>query len=219
MSSVVSIIVFILAVCRSNAGASSPEISRPFAVGPRSILRSIESDKAEKTDYAVQLNATSFDSVLKETRASYVIVGFFAHWSPACWNYKPQYEKVAKLFNGEDAVHPGIILMTRVDCALKINTDLCNNFSIVYFPKLLWGPSSKFVFGNWNPKLDKSEIRSIGNGRTAERLLSWINKQLNSSYSLDDKRITKMSSMFMQILPDPGQMMVYTKLRSNLYSF
>jgi thiol oxidase len=33
---------------------------------------------------------------------------------------QPQYEKVAKLFNGPDAVHPGIALMTRVDCALKV---------------------------------------------------------------------------------------------------
>ncbi|KAL0000150.1 hypothetical protein SO802_019752 [Lithocarpus litseifolius] len=38
---------------------------------------------------------------------------------PACRNYKPHYERVARLFNGPDAVHPGIILMTRVDCALK----------------------------------------------------------------------------------------------------
>jgi hypothetical protein len=33
---------------------------------------------------------------------------------------QPQYEKVAKLFNGPDAAHPGIILMTRVDCAMKV---------------------------------------------------------------------------------------------------
>ena len=33
---------------------------------------------------------------------------------------QPHYEKVARLFNGPDAVHPGIILMTRVDCALKV---------------------------------------------------------------------------------------------------
>lgn len=33
---------------------------------------------------------------------------------------QPHYEKVAKLFNGPDAVHPGIVLMTRVDCALKV---------------------------------------------------------------------------------------------------
>lgn len=33
---------------------------------------------------------------------------------------QPQYEKVAKLFNGPDAAHPGIILMARVDCAMKV---------------------------------------------------------------------------------------------------
>ncbi|GAB2236388.1 hypothetical protein Droror1_Dr00028195, partial [Drosera rotundifolia] len=38
---------------------------------------------------------------------------------PAYRNYKPHYEKVARLFNGPDAPHPGIILMARVDCALK----------------------------------------------------------------------------------------------------
>jgi thiol oxidase len=35
---------------------------------------------------------------------------------------QPHYEKVARLFNGADAVHPGIILLTRVDCALKVHT-------------------------------------------------------------------------------------------------
>lgn len=35
---------------------------------------------------------------------------------------QPHYEKVARLFNGPDAVHPGIILLTRVDCASKVST-------------------------------------------------------------------------------------------------
>lgn len=33
---------------------------------------------------------------------------------------QPHYEKVARLFTGPNAVHPGIILMTRVDCASKV---------------------------------------------------------------------------------------------------
>ncbi|GAB2219256.1 hypothetical protein Droror1_Dr00006889 [Drosera rotundifolia] len=48
------------------------------------------------------------------------IKGIYAR-CPACRNYKPYYEKVARLFNGPDAPHPGIILMARVDCALKRN--------------------------------------------------------------------------------------------------
>lgn len=43
---------------------------------------------------------------------------------------------------------------------------------------LLWGNPSKFVSGSWDPKKDKNEIRLIDDGRTAERLLNWINKQI-----------------------------------------
>ncbi|XP_011070653.1 sulfhydryl oxidase 2 isoform X1 [Sesamum indicum] len=203
MSSVVFVIVCILTVYVSNIEASSSVISTPFSVGSRSILRSIDRDRADKPDYAVELNATDFDAVLKETPATYAIVEFFAHWCPACRNYKPQYEKVAKLFNGADAVHPGIILMTRVDCALKINTNLCDKFSVGHYPMLLWGPPSKFVSGSWDPKQDKSEICSIDDGRTADRLLNWINKKINSSYALDDKKYEH--EHFHTNASDPGQ--------------
>ncbi|GFQ06891.1 sulfhydryl oxidase 1 [Phtheirospermum japonicum] len=166
---------------------SSNEVLSSPAIGSRSILRSID-DKAEKPDYAVELNATNFDSVLKDTPAAYAIVEFFAHWCPACRNYKPQYEKVAKIFNGADAAHPGILLMTRVDCASKINTNLCEKFSVSHYPMLLWAPPSKFVSASWDPKQEKSEIRALDDWRTADRLLNWINKQLSSSYNLDDEK-------------------------------
>nr|GMD43617.1 sulfhydryl oxidase 2-like isoform X2 [Ipomoea batatas] len=65
----------------------------------------------------------------------------------------PHYEKVARLFNGADAIHPGIILMTRVDCALGINSNLCDKFSVGHYPMLFWDPPSKFVGGSWKPKL------------------------------------------------------------------
>ncbi|KAK4409679.1 Sulfhydryl oxidase 1 [Sesamum angolense] len=203
----------------SNEASSSSWISvaAPFAVGSRSLLRSVADAAADKPDYAVELNATNFDSVFKETSAAYAIVEFFAHCKiscfsaeeflrgtgcPACRNYKPQYEKIARIFNGADAVHPGIIIVTRVDCAFKlldcfsdvlflaaqINTNLCDKFSVGHYPMLLWGPPSKFVSGSWDPKQEKSEIRSIDDGRTAELLLNWINKQLSSSYRLDDEK-------------------------------
>ncbi|XP_051145836.1 sulfhydryl oxidase 1-like [Andrographis paniculata] len=165
-------------------GAAGFEIG----IGSRSILRSIDGAESENLDYAVDLNVSNFDTVLREAKASYAIVEFFAHWCPACRNYKPQYEKIAKLFNGGDAAYQGIILMTRVDCALKINTALCDKFSVDHFPMLFWGPPSKFVSGSWNPKQENSEIRLIENFRTAELLLNWINKQTNSSYRSDDRK-------------------------------
>ncbi|KAF2317840.1 hypothetical protein GH714_041156 [Hevea brasiliensis] len=169
----------------------------------RSILRELSNSNAVKADYAVDLNVTNFDAVLRDTPAAFAIVEFFAHWCPACRNYKPLYERVARLFNGPDAVHPGIVLMTRVDCALKINNKLCDRFSVSHYPMLFWGPPSKFVSGSWEPKKEKSEILVIDDGRTAERLLNWINKQLGSSYGLDDEKFE--NEHLPSNISDPGQ--------------
>ncbi|XP_027096963.1 sulfhydryl oxidase 2 isoform X1 [Coffea arabica] len=199
--------VLFLALFFSSSRASSfPAGSSSFS--RRSILREISSDgknekRVEKADYGVELNATNFDAILKDTPATYAIVEFFAHWCPACRNYKPHYEKVARLFNGGDAVHPGNILMTRVDCALKINTNLCDKFSVGHYPMLLWGPPSKFVGATWEPKQENSEIRSIDDGRTADRLLNWINKQMGSSYALDDEKYE--NEHLQTNASDPGQ--------------
>ncbi|KAG2709504.1 hypothetical protein I3760_05G243000 [Carya illinoinensis] len=176
------LVLNLLSLLSLSSGATS------FSQGSRSILRAIDNEKGGPHDYAVDLNATNFDAVLRDTPATYAVVEFFAHWCPACRNYKPQYEKVARLFNGPDAVHPGIILMTRVDCASKINTKLCDKFSIGQYPMLFWGAPSKFVSGGWEPKQEKSEIRVIDDGRTADRLLNWINKQTGSSFGLDDEK-------------------------------
>ncbi|KAJ6795790.1 sulfhydryl oxidase 1-like [Iris pallida] len=129
-------------------------------------------------DAVVDLNRTTFDDFLKKSPAGFAIVEFFAHWCPACRNYKPHYEKVARLFNGPHAVHPGLIVMTRVDCADKMNTDLCNRFSVSHYPMLLWGPPIKFAAGRWDPKKQNNEFQPIEDGRTAERLLNWINKRI-----------------------------------------
>lgn len=43
---------------------------------------------------------------------------------------------------------------------------------------LFWGPPSKFVSAGWEPKQENSDIQVIENGRTADRLLGWINKQI-----------------------------------------
>lgn len=139
-------------------------------------------------DAAVDLNGTNFDAFLAASREPFAVVEFFAHWCPACRKYKPHYEKVAKLFNGPDAAHPGRILMTRLDCALKVNIDLCSRFSVDHYPYLLWAPPPKIVNAKWNRKQEKSEIKMIHDGRTAERLLKWINKQTESSFTLDDKK-------------------------------
>ncbi|KAE9450951.1 hypothetical protein C3L33_17136, partial [Rhododendron williamsianum] len=179
------------------------------SVGSRSVLRAVVVEKSgNQPDFAVDLNATNFDAVLRDTPATYAIVEFFAHWCPACRNYKPHYEKVARLFNGPEAVHPGIILMTRVDCASKINTELCDRFSVGHYPMLFWGAPPKFVSAGPKPKLDKNEILGIDDGRTADRLLNWINKQLGRhvtpfSYGLEDEKFE--NEHLQSNVSDPGQ--------------
>lgn len=62
--------------------------------------------------------------------------------------------------------------------AAQINTELCDRFSVGHYPMLFWGAPSKFVAAGPKPILDKNEILGIDDGRTADRLLNWINKQL-----------------------------------------
>ncbi|KAH1262070.1 Sulfhydryl oxidase 2 [Glycine soja] len=74
---------------------------------------------------------------------------------PACRNYKPHYEKVARLFNEPDAVHPGIILIARVDCGLKFSIhkfDVMMHFAAVAYvgestldPLNSWSPSQRII--------------------------------------------------------------------------
>ncbi|KAI7995645.1 Sulfhydryl oxidase 2 [Camellia lanceoleosa] len=71
---------------------------------------------------------------------------------------------------------------------VMINNELCDKFSVGHYPMLLWAPPNKFVAGGWKPNQDKSEIRAIDDGQTTDRLLNWINKQMGSSFGLDDQK-------------------------------
>ncbi|XP_076954052.1 sulfhydryl oxidase 2-like isoform X2 [Bidens hawaiensis] len=93
--------------------------------------------------------------------------------------------------------------MTRVDCANKVNTKLCDRFSVSFYQAPYWGPPSKFVCGGWDGKDEKSDIRPIDDERTAERLLKWINKILGSSYNLEDKKFE--DDHLHSNVSDPGQ--------------
>lgn len=80
-SLILSWIVFVLLLLNCKA---SSFINGSLNFPRRSILREItgnnDGKNEEKPDYAVELNATNFDAVLKETPATYAVVEFFAHW-------------------------------------------------------------------------------------------------------------------------------------------
>lgn len=144
--------------------------------------RSLEPDQGSR-DVAVELDATAFNSILWASPARWAIVEFYANWCPACRNYKPQYERVARLFNGQNAVHPGIVFMAKVDCALKINTPVCDRFKIEQYPTLLWAPPSKLAWVSG----DRTGWEVIENGRKAELLLQFINNKIGKAYTLEDE--------------------------------
>lgn len=58
---------------------------------------------------------------------------------------QPQYEKVAKLFNGPDAAHPGIILMTRVDCAMKVLFNCKLKYRVLFLISYFFWASNKLL--------------------------------------------------------------------------
>ncbi|KAL5726634.1 thiol oxidase [Ranunculus cassubicifolius] len=182
MASILHLIILLYIGIEASSSTAAAAVG-----GSRSILRDL-SEPLDLPDAAIDLNITNFESILRLSPASYAIVEFFAHWCPACRNYKPQYEKVARLFNGPDAVHPGIVVMARVDCADKANIKLCDNFSIQHYPTLFWGRPSKFSSSGLKPKEGKSEIQEIVEFRKADLLLNFINKQIGSSYGLDDEK-------------------------------
>jgi thiol oxidase len=85
-----------------------------------------------------------------------------------------------------------------------VNIDLCNRFSVDHYPFLLWGPPTKFASAKWDPKQENNEIKLIDDGRTAERLLKWINNQMKSSFSLEDKKYEN-ENMLPKNASDPEQ--------------
>lgn len=200
-----SIIFILLIISRLSSEVS------PSSIGSRSLLRKISDDNnlnTELHDVVVELNETNFKNVLGDTPAKFSVVEFFAHWCPACRNYKPHYEKVARIFNGPDAAHPGILLMARVDCALKINAKLCDRFSVDRYPMLLWSRPGKFASVDAWDRND-GEIMSVKEWRTSERLLDWINKKMNSSYGFDDKKYEHEHTLSKALVPEQIAQAIY----------
>ena len=73
MYSYLGLFLCLLSVCSVCCSAASPS-SR------RAILREVNDNGGDHPDYAVELNVTNFDTVLKDTPATYAVVEFFAHW-------------------------------------------------------------------------------------------------------------------------------------------
>jgi thiol oxidase len=131
-----------------------------------------------------ELTSATFNDTLASALAPWAIVEFYAHWCGACKHYKPHYERVAKLFNGPGAAHPGEVYLARVDCANNINQDVCTRFGVQYYPTLLWASPPTIARGDRLKKTE--ELEEIKNAHSAEKLLGWINGRISKAYSLSD---------------------------------
>lgn len=67
----------LFSVCCSATSPSSTGSRRSIL---REVNDNVKSGAADHPDYAVELNATNFDAVLKDTPATFAVVEFFAHW-------------------------------------------------------------------------------------------------------------------------------------------
>ncbi|KAL2610056.1 hypothetical protein R1flu_028629 [Riccia fluitans] len=149
----------------------------------------------DEKDAGHELNFENFNASLWATPANWALVEFYNRWCPACQKFKPQYEKVAMLFNGPDAPYPGVVLLAKVDCADEINTKLCHRFAIARWPTLLWGKPTALAWGSRTSEQDSSlEQIPIKSAYNANGLLEWINKRLDRSYSFGTTSEQKQAS-------------------------
>ena len=63
--------------------------SFPFEINLRDVSDNIKND--DPRDYAVDLNATNFNSVRKDTPAAFAVVEFFDHWLVIIFGTKFQF--------------------------------------------------------------------------------------------------------------------------------
>lgn len=79
------VLCLLLFLIPKTISSSSSFLSSPS----RSLFRSIEDNNKNDNvvadlhphDYAVDINVTNFDAVLRDTPATFAVVEFFAHWS------------------------------------------------------------------------------------------------------------------------------------------
>eukprot|EP00854_Cymbomonas_tetramitiformis_P006087 gene6087-7308_t len=130
----------------------------------------------EKAGFTLELTAENFNSTISQvTSSAYVLVEYFAPWCPHCQRFKPQYERVAALFNAEPKPAPEV-LVANVDCVAQAT--LCKRFDIKSYPTMLFGHPENFAGdGKHAAKVPHKE-------NSAEGMLKWLNERLGQNHQL-----------------------------------
>ncbi|GBG93073.1 hypothetical protein CBR_g58692 [Chara braunii] len=128
----------------------------------------------------LELTEATFNSTLLNAGAQYALVEFFASWCPACRRFKPEYDRVAKLFNPPSAVYPGQIVVGAVDCAKEAG--LCKRFLIKMYPTMYFGPAVALLQGV-GPENMKDQPKGFERvdppRRTSDGIVEWINGKIS----------------------------------------
>jgi len=131
---------------------------------------------AEKAPFVVELDGSSWNSTLAQVPSSaYMIVEFFAPWCPHCQQFKPQYDRVAALFNTEPRTTPQIVVAS-VDCVAQ--DELCNLFGVKEYPMMLFGHPKGFA------ATQAHSLHRLKQASTADAVVKEINARLGTAFVL-----------------------------------
>lgn len=106
------------------------------------------------------LTPDNFDSVVLDPTKN-VLVEFYAPWCGHCKKLVPEYEKVAKTFEGEDEV-------VIAKCDADAHRDLGSKFGVSGFPTIKYFPK------------DNKKGEDYGGGRTADDFVNFINEKVQT---------------------------------------
>ncbi|KAG5052085.1 hypothetical protein JHK87_004283 [Glycine soja] len=109
----------------------------------------------------------------------------------------PHYEKVARLFNEPDAVHPGIILIARVDCGLKSAPSVA---ILAISTVSSWSPSQRII--NLSTPTPHLRARAGNEHEEHTQIRICVQGLLNRLSESNVKSITGELSLIFQILTE-----------------
>uniref|UniRef100_A0A7S0WFK3 Sulfhydryl oxidase n=1 Tax=Pyramimonas obovata TaxID=1411642 RepID=A0A7S0WFK3_9CHLO len=142
---------------------------------PVILLASLTLVSSEKAAFTIELTTENFNQTLSGIPSSaFALIEFFAPWCPHCQRFKPQYEKVAALFNTEPRTTPDIMVFN-VDCVAQ--GELCTRYDVKAYPAILFGPPKSF-------ETNGQGAQKLNNANTADDVMKFINNRLGQNFVL-----------------------------------
>lgn len=143
---------------------------------------------------AIDMDGHRLIPAIKNLKADYMLIEFYAPWCPHCQHFAPEYERLAltiNRFNNLTVEHKGKaprILSGTVDCVKY--EDTCESWNIQGYPTMLWGLKKDWVAGA-HDKLWEVKVET----HSAEAVAQWIDVQIH--LGLDPSPISRQEMLKM----------------------